>query len=94
MLLRSILCGRAWNGFLLGKTKEEDVPCRFCGDVDGDGHLFWDCPSLLLFVLGNMLSFSPLWRLTAAPGPVVLLGMAGYLPSLHEGYSLHGLLLK
>ena len=31
MLLRSILCGGAWNGFLLGKTKEEDVPCRFCG---------------------------------------------------------------
>ena len=31
MLLRSILSGGAWNGFLLGKTKEEDVPCRFCG---------------------------------------------------------------
>ena len=30
MLLRSILCGRAWNGFLLGKAKEEEVPCRFC----------------------------------------------------------------
>ena len=31
MLLRSILCGGACNGFLLGKTKEEEVPCRFCG---------------------------------------------------------------
>ena len=44
MLLRSILSGGAWNRFLLGKTKEEDVPCRFCGGIDGDGHLFWDCP--------------------------------------------------
>ena len=21
----------------------ENVLCRFCGGVDGDGHLFWDC---------------------------------------------------
>ena len=27
-----------WNGFLLGKAKREDVPCRFCGQRDGDGH--------------------------------------------------------
>ena len=33
-----------WNGFLLGKAKKEDVPCRFCGRRDGDGHLFWECP--------------------------------------------------
>ena len=37
MLLRAILCGRVWNGFLLGKAKKEDVPCRFCGKRDGDG---------------------------------------------------------
>ena len=30
---------RVWNGFLLGKAKKEDVPCRFCGGRDGDGHL-------------------------------------------------------
>ena len=35
-----------WNGFLLGKAKMEDVPCRFCGKRDGDGHLFWECPFL------------------------------------------------
>ena len=35
------LCvGEVWNGFLLGKAKKEDVPCRFCGMGDGDGHLF------------------------------------------------------
>ena len=44
MLLRAILCGGVWNGFLLGKTKKEHVPCRFCGQRDGDGHLFWESP--------------------------------------------------
>ena len=44
MLMRAILCGGVWNGFLLGKAKKEDVPCRFCGKRDGDGHLFWECP--------------------------------------------------
>ena len=29
--------------FLLGKVKKEDVPCRFFGALDNDGHLFWDC---------------------------------------------------
>ena len=38
MLLRATLCGRVWNGFLLGKAKKEDIPCRFCGKSDGDGH--------------------------------------------------------
>ena len=23
-----------------GHAKEEDVPCKFCGGRDGDGHLF------------------------------------------------------
>ena len=43
ILLRAILCGGVWNGFLLGKAKKEDVPCQFCGKKDGDGHLFWEC---------------------------------------------------
>ena len=43
MLLRAILCGGVWNGFLLGKAKKENVPCRFCGKRDGDGHLFREC---------------------------------------------------
>ena len=44
MLLRDILCGGVWNGFLLGESKEEEVLCRYCGDVDGGhGHLLWDC---------------------------------------------------
>ena len=43
MLLRAILCGGVWNGFFLGKARKEDVPCRFCGQWEGDGHLFWEC---------------------------------------------------
>ena len=42
-LLRSILCGGVWNGFLLGKARKDEVPCRSCGGKDGDGHLFWEC---------------------------------------------------
>ena len=44
VLLRCILVGGAWNGFLLSKVKGQPVPCRFCGAPDHDGHLFWDCP--------------------------------------------------
>ena len=40
MLLRAILSGRVSNGFLLSKVNKEDVPCRFCGALDNDGHLF------------------------------------------------------
>ena len=71
MLLRAILCGRVWNGFLLGKAKKEDVPCRFCGKRDGDGHLFWECtfpsPSSMLGSFRNSLIFY-LWIVATGPG--------------------------
>ena len=41
-LLRRIMVGGVWNGFLLGHARGEIVPCRLCGEADGDGHLFWD----------------------------------------------------
>ena len=40
-LLRGILSGGVWNGFLLGKVPGEKVPCRLWGAEDG--HFFWDC---------------------------------------------------
>ena len=40
-LLRCLLVGGAWNGFLLSKVKGQPVPCRFCGAPESDGHLFW-----------------------------------------------------
>ena len=42
-LLRSVMVGGVWNGFLLSRVKGQPVPCRFCGAPDNDGHLFWDC---------------------------------------------------
>ena len=39
-LLRGVLGGGVWNGFLLVKVEGQHVPCRFCGAADGDGHLF------------------------------------------------------
>ena len=36
-LLRAILSGGVWNGFLPGKVRGENVPCRFCWGPDGDG---------------------------------------------------------
>ena len=44
MMLRAVLCGGVWNGFLLGQTKKEEVPCRFFGGKDGDGHFFGNVP--------------------------------------------------
>ena len=56
MLLRAILCGRVWNGFLLGKAKKEDVPCPFCGKRDGDGHSLWECTFHPFSMFGNSLN--------------------------------------
>ena len=42
-LLRSIMVGCVWNGFLLGRVRNQVLPCRFCRAPDGDGHLFWEC---------------------------------------------------
>ena len=81
MLLRSILCGGAWNGFLLGKIKEEEVPCRFCGGVDGDGHLFWDCPSPSLVRIREHPEFLPLMTLDRSSWPRCL-AWHGWLPAL------------
>ena len=60
MLLRAILSGGVWNGFLLSKVKKEDVPCRFCGAPDNDGHLFWDCTFPPFVELRSQPEFLPL----------------------------------
>ena len=74
-------CGNEikWNGFLLGKAKKEDVPCRFCGKTDGDGHLFWECTFLPSNMVGNCLSSLQLCPWIAASGPDVCFGMGGCL---------------
>ena len=45
-LLRSIMVGGVWNGFLLGHARGEIVPCRLCGGFDGERHLFLGMSSL------------------------------------------------
>ena len=79
MLLRRILCGGVFNGFLLGKSKEEDVPCRFCGSVDGDGHLIWVFQFPFRRESGKILSLRPCWPATVVPGPAIWPGVVGYL---------------
>ena len=34
-LLRGVMVGSVWNGFLLGRVRGQPVPCRFCGAPDG-----------------------------------------------------------
>ena len=82
MLLRAILCGRVWNRFLLGKAKKEDVPCRFCGKRDGDGHLlFWECSFPTLQHVRDLPEFAFLMSLDRSKWARCLL-WHGWLPGL------------
>ena len=78
-LLRAILCGGVWNGFLLGKAKKEEVPYRFCGQRDGDGHLFWECTFLPLQHVRELPEFATLMSLDRRKWPRSLL-WHGWLP--------------
>ena len=81
MLLRAILSGGVWNGFLLSKVKKEEVPCRFCGAPDNDGHLFWDCTFPPFVELRNQPEFLPLMSEDRTHWPRCLL-WHGWLPGL------------
>ena len=74
--------GRVWNGFLLGKARKEDVPCRFCGKRDGDGHLFWECSFHPLQHVRDLPEFSSLMSLDRSKWPRCLL-WHGWLPGLN-----------
>ena len=83
-LLRGILSGEfgvVWNGFLLSKVRGENVPCRFCGGVDGDGHLFWDCPFPPLVHVRESPELSSIVNLDKTGWPRCLL-WRGWLPAL------------
>ena len=82
MLLRAILCGSVSNGFLLGKAKKEDVPCRCCGKRDGDGHLFWECTFLPLQHNRDLPEFAYLFTLDRSKWPRCL-RWQGWLPGLN-----------
>ena len=79
MLLRSILCGGVWNGFLLEKARKEEVSCQSCGRKDGDGRLFWDCTFLPVVHVRELGEFAPFKLGTVVIGPGACFGMAGCL---------------
>ena len=61
-LLRNIMVGGAWNGFLLGQVRNQVLPCRFCGAPDGDGHLFGECTFPPLVEIRESREFHDLMR--------------------------------
>ena len=76
-----------WNGFLLGKARKEDVPCRFCGKKGMEmGHLFWErtfppLPSPLLLHVRELPEFATLMALDRSKWPRCL-SWHGWLPGL------------
>ena len=80
-LLRTILVGGVWNGFLLGRVRSQFVPCRFCGAPDGDGHLFWECTFPPLVEIRENPEFHDLIRMDKGHWPHCLL-WHGWLPKL------------
>ena len=93
-LLRSIMVGGVWNGFLLGRVRGQSTPCRFCGAPDGDGHLFWECTFPPLVEIRESPEFHDLMREDKAHWPRCLL-WHGWLPLLSgvNGVSFLGLLM-
>ena len=80
-LLRGILSGGVWNGFLLGFVEGEIVPCRFCGGLDHDGHLFWECPYPPFVHIRESIEFRDLMLRDRSFWPRCLL-WHGWLPAL------------
>ena len=80
-LLRSVMVGGVWNGFLLGRVRNHTVPCRFCGAPDHDGHLFWECTFPPLVEIRENPEFHDLMRMDKAHWPRCLL-WHGWLPMI------------
>ena len=82
-MLRGIMAGGVWNGFLLGHARGEIVPCRFCGEADGDGHLLWECPHPPLVQIRENPEFHDLIQMDKRTWPRCLL-WHGWLPALDD----------
>ena len=80
-LLRTILVGGVWNGFLLGRVRGQPVPCRFCGAPDGDGHFLGECTFPPLVEIRESPEFHDLMSADKAHWPRCLLWYA-WLPML------------
>ena len=80
-LLRSVMVGGVWNGFLLSRFRCQPVPMPILWCLDGDGHLFWECTFPPLVETGENSEFHDLMREDRARWPRCLLGH-GWLPML------------
>ena len=80
-LLSGIMSGGVWNGFLLERVQGEVVPSRFCGQADGDGHLFWKCSYPSLVQIRENPEFHDLVQRDKSKWPWCLL-WHGWLPAL------------
>ena len=80
-LLRSIMVGGVWNGFLLSKVRGQDVPCQFCGAPDGNVICSGNVPFLLLLRFVKILTFHDLMGMDKGHWPRCLL-WHGWLPKL------------
>ena len=83
-LLRGVPVGGVWNGFLLGGGgvgRGQPVPCQFCGGLEGNGHLFWECTCLLLVEIRGNPEFHDLMRIENGHWPRCLFSH-GWLPVL------------
>ena len=58
--------------------------CRFCGEQDGDGHLFWDCSFPSIVHVRELPEFLPLVARGRSKWPRCLL-WCGWLPGLGFG---------
>ena len=79
--VRGVFAGGFGTGFLLVKVKGQRVPCRFCGSLDGDGHLFWERPFPPLVEIREHPKFHDLMEMDKSSWPRCLL-WHGWLPLL------------
>ena len=80
-ILWGIMAREIWNGFLLERARGELVPCRFCGEADVDGHLFWECSYLPLVQISENPEFHALVQRDKSNWPRCL-HWHGWLPAL------------
>ena len=66
---------------MLGKVKNCHVPCRYCGNDDNDGHLFWECTFPPLVEIRENPEFHELMEMDKSCWPRCLL-WHGWLPML------------